>query len=82
MIINDTRIKYLLVAGKLYKVVNIDFSDLILDAIEMDLDVSDVLEEEIFWLEDFREFKVTLRNGRGKGTVVDFAEWVGGHGKS
>ena len=56
----------------------IDFSDLILEARECDLDVSDVPEEEVFCLEDFREFKVTLRNGRGK--VVDFGEWVKGHG--
>lgn len=77
MIINDTRIQYLSVGGKLYQVPHIDFWDLTIEARECDLDVSDVPEEEVFYLEDFREFKVTLRNGGGK--VVDFAEWVEGH---
>lgn len=63
-------------AGKLYQVVNIDFSDLTLEARESDLDVSDVLENEVFCLEDFEEFQVILRNRGGKGKVVDFGEWV------
>ena len=66
--------------GKLYQVTHIDFGDLILEARETDLDVSDVLEEEVFCLEDFGDFKVTLRNGGGN--VVDFGEWVKVHGKS
>lgn len=78
-IINDTRIKYLLVVDKIYEVVNIDFSDLILEAREFDLDVCDVPESEVFCLEDFGEFKVTLRNEHGK--VVNFEEWVEGHRK-
>lgn len=78
MIINDTRIQYLLVGGKLYQVTHIDFFELTIEARESDLSVSDVPEEEVFCLEDFGEFKVTLRNGGGK--VVDFGEWVEGHG--
>ena len=68
--------------GKLYQVTHIDFSDLTIEARETDLNVSDVPEEEIFRLEDFGEFRVTLRNGGGKGKVVDYEEWVEGHGKS
>lgn len=74
MTINDTRIQYLLVGDKLYQVIHIDFSDLTLEARECDLSVGDVPENEIFLLEEFEEFKITLRNGEGK--VVDFAEWV------
>lgn len=77
MTINDTRIQYLIVGDKLYQVTHIDFSDLVIEAMEIDLGVSEVPEEEVFYLEDFGEFKVTLRNG---GKVVDFAEWVEGHG--
>ena len=63
---------------KLYQVTHIDFSDLILEAKETDLDVLDVPEEEVFRLEDFGEFKVILCNGGGR--IVDFGEWVEGHG--
>lgn len=66
--------------SKIYKVTDIDFWNLTVEAVECDLDVSDVPEEEVFDVEDFREFKVTLRNGGGK--VVDFGEWVKGHGKA
>ena len=38
------------------------------------MSASDVPEEELFQLEDFEEFKITLRNKGGK--VVNFAEWV------
>ena len=79
MTINDTRIQYLIVGDKLYQVTHIDFSDLMIEARECDLDVSDVLEEEVFWLEDFGEFRVTLRNGGGR--IVDFGEYVKRNGK-
>lgn len=81
VIINDTRIKYLSVAGsKLYKVTDIDFWNLAVEAVECDLDVGDVPEEELFCLEDFGEFKVILCNGCGK--IVDLGEWRKWHGKS
>lgn len=82
MIINNTRIQYLLVGDKLYQVTHIEFSDLAIEARECDLEIDDVPEGEVFCLEDFGEFKVTLRNGGGMGEVVDFAEWVEGHGNS
>lgn len=78
MIINDTRIKYLLVAGsKLYKVTDIDFWELTIEAIEADLDVGDVPENEVFEIEDFKDFRISLHNWRGN--VVDFEEWVRRH---
>lgn len=83
IVINDTRIKYLSVAGsKLYEVINIDFWNLTIEAVECNLNVSDVPEEELFRLEDFGEFKVTLRNKDEKEKVIDFKEWVKGHKKS
>ena len=61
-------------ADKLYEVVNIDFWDLIIEARECNLNVSDVPEEELFRLEDFGKFYVILHNERGK--VVNFEEYV------
>lgn len=64
---------------KLYQVTHINFSELALEAREIDVGVGDVPEGDVFPLEDFREFKVTLRNGGGMGKVVDFGEWIEGH---
>lgn len=73
MVINKTevKIKYLLVGGdKVYKVTNTDFTNLIIEASETDLLVSDVPADELFCLTDFKEFRVRLRNW--KGNIVKF----------
>lgn len=66
----ETKIKYLLVTNKIYKVTNTDFTNLIIEASETDLVTADVPEEELFCLLDFKEFKVRLRNW--KGNIVKF----------
>ena len=66
--------------GKLYKVTDIDFWELKIEAIETDLDVSDVPEEEVFDIEDFKDFRINLRNWRGN--IVDFEEWIERHGRA
>lgn len=62
---------------KLYKVADIDFSNPSLEARETDLNVGDVPEDEVFPIEDFSEFKVTLVNGSGVAKIIDFEEWKG-----
>lgn len=59
---------------KLYKVTDINFSDLILEASECNLSVSDVSDGEVFNIEDFKEFHIKLHNWTGK--VIDFADFV------
>ena len=70
----ETKIQYLLVKNKIYKVTDINFADLTLEAIETTLLVSDVPSEQLFDVMDFKEFRVRLRNRQGK--IVDFAEFV------
>ena len=70
-ILNNTKIKYLLVCDKFYKVTDINFSDLTLEATETDSTVTDVPAEEIFRLEDFKEFRVRLSNSSGEKLLSD-----------
>lgn len=63
-----------MVVDKLYKVTDINFSDLTLEVNETDLLIPDVPAEEIFRMEEFREFRVTLRNWQG--IVINFADYV------
>lgn len=72
--IKETKIQYLLVENKIYKVTDINFADLTLEAIITDLLVSDVPSEQLFDLMDFKEFRVRLKNWQGK--IVDFTEYV------
>ena len=67
-----TKIKYLIVADKIYKVANTDFNNLTLEASETDLVAADIPAEELFSLEDFKEFKVRLRNWKGK--IINFPD--------
>lgn len=74
--INNTKIQYLSVADKIYKVKNIDFHNLIIEATKTDLLVSDVPENEVFPIEEFAEFRVRLINGDRIGAIVNFVEWI------
>lgn len=66
----ETKIEYLLVADRVYKVTSTDFTNLILEASETDLVAADIPAEELFPLADFKEFRVRLRNW--KGNIVKF----------
>lgn len=74
--INETRIKYLLVVDKIYEVTSINWLHFSSEAKETDLKISDVLDSEVFNLEDFSDFKVRLVNG-GVAEIIDFEEWRG-----
>lgn len=60
---------------KIYEVTNIDFWDLIIEGVECDLDISDIPEEEIFNIEQFKDFRIKLINGGDEGEIIDFSEW-------
>ena len=63
-VINDTKIQYLSVADtKIYRVTNIDFRNLAIEAIQADLSIEDVPQNEVFPIEEFGEFRVRLTNG-------------------
>lgn len=66
----ETKINFLLVADKIYKVTHTDFSNLTIEASETDLVATDVPADELFSVADFKEFKVRLRNW--KGNIVKF----------
>ena len=78
--VNGTKIKYLSVAdSKIYKVTNIDFRNLTIEATEANLTIADVPENEVFPIEEFGEFKIRLRNGCVTGVIVNIGEWMTEH---
>lgn len=77
---NDTKIKYLSVADtKIYKVTNIDFCNLTIEAKQTDLNIDDVPESELWDISYFEDFRVRLVNGSGKAEIIDMAEWLDQH---
>lgn len=60
---NISKIQYISVADKIYKVTDIDFCNLTIEATETDLSIADVPENEVFLVEEFDEYRVRLING-------------------
>lgn len=76
-VINNTKIKYLSVADtKIYKVTNIDFCNLTIEAKQTDLNIGDVPESELWDISYFEDFRVRLVNGSGKAEIIDMEEWL------
>ena len=73
---NISKIKYLSVADKIYKVTAIDFHNLTIEATRTDLSIADIPGNEVFPIEEFGEFRVRLCNDGRMGAIVDFAEWI------
>lgn len=71
---NITRIKYINVLDKLYKVTDISMSDMSIKAVECEND-SLAAVEDIFLLEELQEFHITLCNRRGKAEIIGINEW-------
>lgn len=72
--INDTKMKYISVANKLYEITRISFFYMSIEAVETDLTVNDVPESEVWNIEEFKNYKVKLINNGGQAEVIDFAE--------
>lgn len=71
-IINNTKIQYISVADKIYKVTDIDFCNLTIEAAETDLSIADVHENEVFSFEEFGEFRIRLINCGDKKSDVKY----------
>ena len=61
--INDTKIKYIKVNDtKLYEVEKISFFDFSIEALETDLKVEDMPEQEVFDISYFMGYRIKLKN--------------------
>lgn len=72
---NITQIKYIKVNDKLYRVTDISFTDMSIHAVETTT-VALVPQNEVFGLDNLREFKIRLVNNGGMADIVDFKAWV------
>lgn len=73
--INNTKIKYLKILDKLYKVTDLSFFYMSVEAKETDLLPATVPEDEVWDYEFFKGYKVKLINKSGGAEIVDFEEW-------
>lgn len=71
---NITQIKYIKVVDKLYHVTDISFADMTIRAVEIKTAAS-VSQNEVFCLDELKEFKIRLINNGGMADIVDFGTW-------
>lgn len=69
--------KYISVANKLYEIIRISFFYMTVEAIQTDLIMDEVSENEVWDIGEFKDYKVKLINNRGQAKIVDFYEWIG-----
>ena len=72
---NNTKIKFLILADKIYQVIDISFFHMTIEATETDLTAADVSECELWDIDEFERYKVRLINNDGMGEIVDFVEF-------
>ena len=47
-----------------------------IEASETDLTIDDVPEDEVWNIEEFKNYGIKLVNNGGMGEIVDFSDWV------
>lgn len=72
---NITEIKYLNVQNKLYQITDISFYYMTIEAVEKDISVKGVPEQEVWKLEMFKDYHITLINNGGEAEIIDFEKW-------
>ena len=71
--------KYISVANKLYEITRISFFYMTLTAVETDLSMDDVPENEVWDISEFEHYKVKLVNNGGQAEIIDFNGWKDKH---
>ena len=72
---NITEIKYLNIKNKLYQITDISFYHMRIEAVETDISVKDVPEQEVWKLEMFKDYHITLIKNGGEAEIIDFEKW-------
>ena len=72
---NNTKIKYLKVHDKIYEIIDISFFYFHIEASETNIMVGDVPADEVWDIEEFKNYKIKLINNGGQAEIVDFEKW-------
>ena len=73
--INDTKIKFLKVQDKLYQITDISFYHMTITAVEIGVSVANSSDDEVWDIEEFKNYKIKLINNGGQAEIVDFSKW-------
>lgn len=60
---------------KLYQIIKLSFFYMSIEAVETDMVVGDVPADEVWDIEEFKNYKIKLINNGGQAEIVDFSAW-------
>ena len=72
---NNTKIQYLKILDKLYQITELSFFYMSIEAVETDMVVGDVPADEVWDIEEFKNYKIKLINNGDQAEIVDFSAW-------
>lgn len=72
---NNTKIQYLQVMDKIYKISGISFFYMTIDAVETDVPAADIPGDELWNIQDFKNYRIKLINNGGQAEIINFEEW-------
>ena len=65
--------------SKIYEIRKISFFYMEVEAVQTDLTVDDVPENEVWDISEFKHYRVKLLNSRGNAEIIDFDDWKKEH---
>lgn len=74
-----SKIKYIKVLHKVYRIIDISFSAMTIKAVEADVSIADIPEDEMFKVMELNEFRITLINAGGRAKIIGFDAWKREH---
>lgn len=74
--INNTIVKYINIANKIYEVTKLSFFYMMIEAVETKLTATDIPEDELWDISEFRNYHIKLINNGGHAEIIDFVKWM------
>lgn len=60
---------------KIYRIAGISFFHMTIDAVETNVPAADIPEDELWNIQDFKNYRIKLINNGGQAEIIDFEEW-------
>lgn len=72
---NISKIKYILIGGKIYKVTDISVAELHIEAAETELSTDEIPENELWDIEELGQYQIKLLNRQRKIKIINIDQW-------
>lgn len=72
---NITKIKYISIGEKVYKVTDISISESYIEAAETELSIAEIPENELWDIEELGQYQIKLLNRQRKIKIINIDQW-------